>query len=87
MFEKVSFPSGVAYYQKDKPFESSKEIVLLLSYQENAYSKDYDLPNISPRWWQDMHPLDFKDQVGALENERGSNLNKFYSMFEVMPSI
>jgi hypothetical protein len=34
-----------------------------------------------------MHPLDFKDQVGALENERGSNLNKFYSMFEVMPSI
>ena len=45
-------------------------------YHENAYIKDYDLPNTNPRCPQFIVPKVYFIQSGSLENLRGSNLNK-----------
>ena len=44
-------------------------------YHENAYNNDSDLPNSNPRCSQ-LVPNVYFIQTAALENVRGSNLNK-----------
>jgi hypothetical protein len=69
------FPSGVEYCHLELPFVSSKETVLFPLYYENAYNNDSDLPNSNPRCPQ-LLPNVYFIQTAALENVRGSNLNK-----------
>jgi hypothetical protein len=68
-------PSGVEYCHLELPSVSSKETVLFKLYHENAYINDSVLPNANPRCPQLVVPDVFLIQA-ALENVRGSNLNK-----------
>jgi hypothetical protein len=72
----VLLPSGVEYCHLELPSVSSKETVLNPLYHENAYKNNYDLPNTNPRCPQLVVPSVFLIQTSALENVRGSNLNK-----------
>ena len=49
---------------------------------ENANKNNSDLPNTNPRWPQLVVPNVHLIQTAALENVRGSNLNKCYPVQE-----
>jgi hypothetical protein len=72
-------PLGVEYCHLELPFLSSKETVLKPLYRENAYKNNSDLPNTNPRCPQLLLVLPnvYLIQTAALENVRGSNLNRF----------
>ena len=71
-------PLGVEYCHLELPSVSSKETVLKPLYHENAYINDSVLPNSRPRCPQLSKELPdvYFIQTAALENVRGSNLNK-----------
>ena len=71
-------PLGVEYCHIELPSVSSKETVLNPLYHENAYTNDSVLPNTNPRCPQLvlLLPNVYFIQTAALENVRGSNLNK-----------